>query len=69
MTDLTELHGGFSLNTKDFKYKETSIHKEISLFLNDPQKSIYDAAVITEDEAFANLPKDHNFAATLERAD
>ena len=69
MTDLTELHSGFSLDVKGFKYKESSIHKEIQLFLNDPQKQIYDAAVITEDEAFTNLPKDHNFAATLERAE
>ena len=69
MTDLTELHSGFSLDVKSFKFKEASIDREVSLFLNDGQKFIYDAKVITEDEAFENLPKDYNFAATLERAD
>ena len=68
VTDLPDLHSGYSLDVKSFKYKETSIHREIQLFLNDGQKFIYDAKVITKDEALANTPKDYNFVATLERA-
>jgi hypothetical protein len=65
---LPDLHSGYSLDVKSFKYKETSIHREIQLFLNDGQKFIYDAKVITKDEALANTPKDYNYIATLERA-
>ena len=68
VTDLPDLHSGYSLDVKSFKYKETSIHREIQLFLNDGQKFIYDAKVITKDEALANTPKDYKFVATLERA-
>ena len=68
VTDLPDLHSGYSLDVKSFKYKETSIHREIQLFLNDGQKFIYDAKVITKDEALANTPKDYNYVATLERA-
>jgi len=69
ITDMADLPSGFSLDVKGFKYKESTIHKEINLFLNDGQKAIYEAKVITEDEAFENLPKDYNFTATLERAE
>ena len=69
VTDLEELPSGYSLDVKTFNYKEQTIHKEITLFLNDGQKYIYDAKVITEDEAFENLPKDYNYMATLERVD
>ena len=68
VTDLPDLHSGYSLDVKSFKYKEASIHREIQLFLNDGQKFIYDAKVITKDEALANTPKDYNYVATLERA-
>ncbi len=68
VTDLTELASGFSLDVKQFKYKEAAIHREIQLFLNDGQKFIYSARVITIDEALEQTPKDYNFVATLERA-
>ena len=68
ITDLTELPNGFSLDAKSFKYKESSIHREIQLFLNDGQKFIYDAKVIDRDEALTHTPKDYNYVATLERA-
>jgi len=64
--DLLELPGGFSLEIKCFKYKEASINREITLFLNDGMKEIYEAAVITQDEAISMLPKDYNYVATLE---
>ena len=69
MTDLEELHSGFSLEVKSFKYKEATIDREITMFLNDGQKFIYDAKVIDREEALENLPKDYNFIATLERTD
>lgn len=67
ITDFTELPNGFGLDIKVFKFKESTIDREINLFLNDGKKGIYEAKTITMDEAFENLPKDHNFVATLER--
>lgn len=69
VTDLEELPSGYGLDVKTFNYKEQTIHKEITLFLNDGQKYIYDAKTVSEDEAFENLPKDYNYVATLERMD
>lgn len=68
VTDLPDLPSGYSLDVKAFKYKESSIHREIQLFLNDGQKFIYDAKVVTKENALEQTPKDYNFAATLERA-
>jgi hypothetical protein len=68
VTELTELVSGYSLDVKQFKYKEASIHREIQLFLNDGQKFIYEANVIDIDAALEKTPKDYNFVATLERA-
>lgn len=68
VTDLPDLPSGYSLDVKAFKYKESSIHREITLFLNDGQKFIYDAKVVKREEALAQTPKDYNFVATLERA-
>ena len=67
VTDLTELVSGYSLDVKQFRYKEPSIHREIQLFLNDGQKFIYEAKVVTIDTALEKTPKDYNFVATLER--
>ena len=67
VTDLTELVSGYSLDVKQFRYKEASIHREIQLFLNDGQKFIYEAKVVTIDTALEKTPKDYNFVATLER--
>ena len=68
VTDLPDLPSGYSLDVKAFKYKESSIHREIQLFLNDGQKFIYDAKVVEREEALEQTPKDYNFVATLERA-
>ena len=68
VTDLPDLPSGYNLDVKAFKYKESSIHREITLFLNDGQKFIYDAKVIDREEALAQTPKDYNYVATLERA-
>ena len=68
VTELTELVSGYSLDVKQFKYKEASIHREIQLFLNDGQKFIYEAKVIDIDAALEKTPKDYNFVSTLERA-
>jgi hypothetical protein len=68
VTELTELVSGYSLEVKQFKYKEASIHREIQLFLNDGQKFIYEANVIEIEEALKFTPKDYNYMATLERA-
>ena len=68
VTELTELVIGYSLDVKQFKYKEASIHREIQLFLNDGQKFIYEANVIDIDVALEKTPKDYNFVSTLERA-
>ena len=68
VTELTELVSGYSLDVKQFKYKEASIHREIQLFLNDGQKFIYEANVIDIDTALEKTPKDYNFVSTLERA-
>ena len=68
VTELTELVSGYSLDVKQFKYKEASIHREIQLFLNDGQKFIYEAKVIDIDTALEKTPKDYNFVSTLERA-
>ena len=67
VTELTELVSGYSLDVKQFKYKEASIHREIQLFLNDGQKFIYEANVIDIDTALEKTPKDYNFVSTLER--
>ena len=67
VTDLQGLPNGYSLDIKSFKHKESTIHREIQMFLNDGQKFIYEAKVISKDEALANTPKDTNFIATLER--
>ena len=68
VTDLPDLPSGYSLDVKSFKYKESTIHREIQLFLNDGQKYIYDARVVTNEEALAQTPKDYNYISTLERA-
>ena len=68
VTELTELVSGYSLDVKQFKYKEASIHREIQLFLNDGQKFIYEANVININTALEKTPKDYNFVSTLERA-
>jgi len=68
VTELTELVSGYSLEVKQFKYKEASIHREIQLFLNDGQKFIYEANVVEIEEALKFTPKDYNYTATLERA-
>ena len=68
VTELAELVSGYSLDVKQFKYKEASIHREIQLFLNDGQKFIYEAKVIDIDTALEKTPKDYNFISTLERA-
>ena len=68
VTELTELVSGYSLDVKQFKYKEASIHREIQLCLNDGQKFIYEANVIDIDAALEKTPKDYNFVSTLERA-
>ena len=68
VTDLPDLPSGYSLDVKAFKYKESSIHREIQLFLNDGQKFIYEAKVISREDALAQTPKDYNYVATLERA-
>jgi len=67
VTDLPNLVSGYSLDVKQFKYKESSINREIQLFLNDGQKFIYEAHVIDEDEALKFAPKDSNYVATLDR--
>ena len=64
--DLPALSSGYNLNVKGFKYNNKTIDKEISLFLNDGQKFIYEAEVIDIDAAFELLPKEYQFAATLE---
>ena len=68
VTELTELVSGYSLDVKQFKYKEASIHREIQSFLNDAQNFIYEAKVIDIDTALEKTPKDYNFVSTLERA-
>ena len=67
VTELDELTSGYSLEVKQFKYKEASIHREIQLFLNDGQKFIYEAKVIDIDKALEFTPNMSNFIATLER--
>lgn len=66
MTDMPELPHGFDLTVKSVKYKEATIAREISLFLNDGMHFIYEAVEISQDEAFEHLPQDYNFASTLE---
>ena len=67
VTDLPNLVSGYSLDVKQFKYKESSINREIQLFLNDGQKFIYEAHVIDENEALKFAPRDSNYVATLDR--
>ena len=69
VTGMPDLPGGYSVSVTEFKYKESTIDRNIKLMLNDGLKFIYEAAEVKEDEAFAHLPKDYNFAATLERAE
>lgn len=66
---MPDLPGGYNVSVTEFKYKESTIDRNIKLMLNDGLKFIYEAAEVKEDEAFAQLPKDYNFAATLERAE
>ena len=68
VTDLNELPSGYSLDVKSYKHKETSIHRDIQLFLNDGQKFIYNAEVIARDDALKHSPKDYHYVSTLERA-
>ena len=69
VTDFTELANGFSLEVKQFKYKNTSVDREIQMFLNDGMKFIYEAEEIDPDKALESTPKDYNYVATLERAE
>lgn len=69
VTDFTELPPGFCLEVKQFKYKNTSVDREIQMFLNDTMKFIYEAEEIDPDKALESLPKDYNYVATLERTD
>ena len=64
--DLPALSSGYNLSVKSFKYNNKTVDKEISLFLNDGQKFIYEAEIIEVDNAFELLPKEYQFAATLE---
>ena len=68
VTELAELVSGYSLDVKQFKYKEASIHREIQLFLKKKKKFIYEANVIDINAALEKTPKDYNFVSTLERA-
>lgn len=69
VTDFTELANGFSLEVKQFKYKDTSVKREVDMFLQDLTKAIEEAEEITMEKALEALPKDYNYVATLERAE
>lgn len=69
VTDFTELANGFSLEVKQFKYKDTSVRREIDMFLNDSMKFIEVSEEITIEKALESTPKDYNYVATLERAE
>lgn len=46
----------FSVYYKSFKYSQKVIAKELTLFLNDPNRKIVSAEVSTEEEMFSMIP-------------
>ena len=65
LSDISVLPNTFSLTVKQFAYKENIIEKELSMFLNDPQKGIYEAKEILKEEALELLPENKNYLETL----
>lgn len=65
LSDIPVLPNTFSLTVKQFAYKENIIEKELSMFLNDPQKGIYEAKEILKEEALELLPENKNYLETL----
>ena len=55
--DLEALLENFSVYYKSFKYSQKVITKELTLFLNDPNRKIVSATVTTEEEMFNAIPE------------
>ena len=55
--DLPILCADFELTHKIIEYKENSINKEISKYINDPKKEISEVNVIEDFEAYKMLPE------------
>lgn len=56
VADFPYMLNSFEVNFKQFKYKESSIEKEIKLFLNDSKKGISKAEEVTEFDVFGAFP-------------
>lgn len=56
LPDFPALLEDFSVSYKKFDYKEQTIQKEISKYMNDPKKKIADAENWTEYEAWQCFP-------------
>jgi len=53
---LTELLPGFEVSYKKFDYKEKTISKEVTIYLNDSQKKIDTVEEIQPEEAYGIFP-------------
>jgi hypothetical protein len=65
MPDIVELPNGYSLDIKTFQYKEPTIERELKMFINGPERGIYEAVAITKEEALAAIPNGINYVATI----
>ena len=54
--DLGIMLNGFNVSYKELKFNEKKIEKEVSLFLNDNPKGIYNVEEISEDEFLEQIP-------------
>ena len=63
--DIVELPNGYSLDIKTFQYKETTIERELTMFINGPERGIYEAVEITREEALQAIPNGMHFLATI----
>lgn len=64
--DISELPNGYTLDVKSFNYKEPTIEREITMFINSPDKAIYEAETILVEEALEAIPTIDNYKATID---
>ena len=63
--DCERLPNGFNLSYKIISYKESTLAKEITKFINDPQHEIVNIEEISVQEALSMIPTQEMFAASL----
>jgi len=65
IVDFDTLPNNFKLEIKVFGYKEQTIERELRLFINSPDKAIYEAIPILKETALEAIPNQENYKLTL----